>query len=134
MKFLLHSVSMVSKLVGLYKHLEHLDRHNLHPKKQFPLQTKYRLGCSVDKAVVHHYLPISIEINILLAKTYQESVVITNKTICIWASSRENLSSGFANNTGADQPAHPRSLISAFVFRLLESTICKLATGEISIR
>ena len=22
---------------------------------------------------------------------------------------------GFANNTGADQPAHPRSLISAFV-------------------
>ena len=24
---------------------------------------------------------------------------------------------GFANNTGADQPAHPRSLISAFVVR-----------------
>ena len=50
-----------------------------------------------------------------------------------WASSRENLSSGFANNTGADQPAHPRSLISAFVIRFLESTIYKLATGEISI-
>ena len=40
---------------------------------------------------------------------------------------------GFANNTGTDQPAHPRSLISAFVFRLLESIIFKLATGEISI-
>ena len=40
---------------------------------------------------------------------------------------------GFANNTGADQPAHPRSLISAFVIRLLESCICKLGTGEISI-
>ena len=40
---------------------------------------------------------------------------------------------GFANNTGADQPAHPRSLISAFVFRCLESIIYKLATGEISI-
>ena len=26
---------------------------------------------------------------------------------------------GFANNTGADQPAHPRSLISAFVIRVL---------------
>ena len=39
----------------------------------------------------------------------------------------------FANNTGADQPAHPRSLVSAFVIRFLESTICKLATGEISI-
>ena len=36
---------------------------------------------------------------------------------------------GFSNNTGADQPAHPRSLISAFV----ESIICKLATGEITI-
>ena len=40
---------------------------------------------------------------------------------------------GFVNNTGADQPAHPRSLISAFVVHLFESIICKLATGEISI-
>ena len=31
--------------------------------------------------------------------------------------------SGFANNKGADQPAHPRSLISTFVIRLLESII-----------
>ena len=38
---------------------------------------------------------------------------------------------GFANNTGADQPAHPRSLISAFVIRFLESFIFKLITGEI---
>ena len=40
---------------------------------------------------------------------------------------------GFANNTGADQPAYPRSRISAFVIRFLENFICKLATGEISI-
>ena len=40
---------------------------------------------------------------------------------------------GVVNNTGADKPAHPRSLISAFVICFLESTICKLATGEISI-
>ena len=40
---------------------------------------------------------------------------------------------GVANNTGADQPAHPWSLISPFVIHFLESTICKLATGEISI-
>ena len=39
---------------------------------------------------------------------------------------------GFANNTGADQPAHMRSLISAFVICFLESIICKLATGETS--
>ena len=38
-----------------------------------------------------------------------------------------------ANNTGADQPAHPRSLISAFVIRVLESTTSKLATSEISV-
>ena len=37
------------------------------------------------------------------------------------------------NNTGADQPAHPRSLVSTFVIRFLKSIICKLATGEISI-
>ena len=39
---------------------------------------------------------------------------------------------GLANNTGADQPAHPRSLISAFAVRFFESSICKLATGKIS--
>ena len=44
----------------------------------------------------------------------------------------ENLSSGFANNTGEDQPVHPRSLISDFVICVLEGTISKLATSEIS--
>ena len=38
---------------------------------------------------------------------------------------------GVANNTGADQAGHPRSLISAFVIRFLKSTIFNLATGEI---
>ena len=45
----------------------------------------------------------------------------------IWASTRENLSSGFTNNTGVDQPAHPRRLINASVIRFLESIISKLA-------
>ena len=40
---------------------------------------------------------------------------------------------GFVKNTGADQPAHPRRLISAFVIQFLGSIICKLATGEILI-
>ena len=39
---------------------------------------------------------------------------------------------GFGNNTGPDQPAHPHSLISAFVIRFLESIISRLATSEIS--
>ena len=38
-----------------------------------------------------------------------------------------------ANNKGADQPAHPRSLISAVVIRFLESIISRLAMSEISI-
>ena len=38
---------------------------------------------------------------------------------------------GFANNKGADQLAHPCSLISAFVIHLLESVISKF--GVISI-
>ena len=37
------------------------------------------------------------------------------------ASMQENLSSVFANNKGSDQPAHPLSLISAFINHLEES-------------
>ena len=40
---------------------------------------------------------------------------------------------GFLNNTGTDQRAHLRSLVSAFVVHFLESIICKLATGKISV-
>ena len=45
-----------------------------------------------------------------------------------WASTQENLSLGFANNKGTDQPAHPHSLISAFDNHVLKS-ISKLATA-----
>ena len=38
----------------------------------------------------------------------------------------------YANNKGADQPAHPRSLISAFVFRCLDSIISLDSIAEIS--
>ena len=38
----------------------------------------------------------------------------------------------YANNKGADQPAHPRSLISAFVVRCLDSIISLDSTAEIS--
>ena len=58
----------------------------------------------------------------------------TGRTSTIWASTRENLSSGgVANNKGAEQPAHPHSRISAFVIRLLESIISRYATREILI-
>ena len=39
----------------------------------------------------------------------------------------------FENNTVADQPAHPRSLISAFVIRVLETIMSRLVSSAISI-
>ena len=42
--------------------------------------------------------------------------VVFNFTNVIWALVLENLSLVFLSNKGADQPAHPHSLISAFVF------------------
>ena len=38
----------------------------------------------------------------------------------------------YANNKGADQPAHPRSLISTFIFRCLDSIICIVAISKVS--
>ena len=38
----------------------------------------------------------------------------------------------YANNKGADQPAHPRSLISNFVVRCLDSMICILTISKVS--
>ena len=38
----------------------------------------------------------------------------------------------YANNKGADQPAHPRSLISTFVVCCLDNMICILAQSKVS--
>ena len=68
-------------------------------------------------------------LSILIRSFLQKPADLTSygpgrKKTCLW---------GFANNKGADQPVHLHSLISAFDIRFLESIICKLATGEISI-
>ena len=49
----------------------------------------------------------------------------------IWASSRENLFTPYANNKGVDQPAHPRSLISTFVVHCLDGMILLISISEI---
>ena len=36
------------------------------------------------------------------------------------------------NNKGADQPVHPRSLLSTFVLRCLDSMICTTALSKVS--
>ena len=38
----------------------------------------------------------------------------------------------YANNKGADQPPHPRRLISTFIVRCLESVICILDLSKVS--
>ena len=51
--------------------------------------------------------------------------------VSIWATSRENLFMPYANNKGADQPAHMRILISAFVVCCLGSLILPVSISEI---
>ena len=60
-----------------------------------------------------------------------ESIQISNN-IQILASSRENLFMPYVNNNGADQPAHPRSLISTFIVRCLDSIIPPVSISKIS--
>ena len=43
----------------------------------------------------------------------------------IWGSMRETLALLLANNKGRDQPAHPHSLISAFVIRYLKNKVTR---------
>ena len=55
-----------------------------------------------------------------------------SKLYYIWATSCGNLFLPDANNKGADQPAYPRRMISAFIVRCLDSTIPILAKSKIS--
>ena len=60
--------------------------------------------------------------------------------IIMYASNEEQYESGhektclmsYANNKGADQPTHPRSLISAFVVRCLDSVMPLVSVTYIS--
>ena len=70
--------------------------------------------------------------NFRVITTYFWGVQIFRKFTAIWALSWENLFMPYANNKGADQPAHPRSLISAFVVRCLVSIIPLVSISEIS--
>ena len=73
-----------------------------------------------------HYVPCHISwallnLNPMLVnniRNVEGGILLFRLIYIIWASTRENLSSGFANNKGADQPAHPRRLISTLVIRV----------------
>ena len=59
--------------------------------------------------------------DVLLPIKSQHSFTLISGTRMDWATSWENLLLPYVNNNGADQPAHPRSLISVFVVRCLDS-------------
>ena len=59
-------------------------------------------------------------------------VIFFHRSRSLWATLWENLLMPYANNKGADQPVHLRSLISAFVVRCLASVISILAKSKIS--
>ena len=66
---------------------------------------------------------ISLEVNGSDLFTFMNFKVFGCNTI--YGPQREKTCLGeFANNTGADQPAHARSLISAFVVCFSESSVC----------
>ena len=50
----------------------------------------------------------------------------------LWATWWENLFLSYANSKDTDQPAHPRSLISVFVIRCLDSIIPLVSISKIS--
>ena len=60
-------------------------------------------------------------------------LLVSEEGCYLWlATSWENLFMPYANNKGADQPAHPRSLISFFVVRCLGCIISLVSISEIS--
>ena len=63
----------------------------------------------------------------------QISDVPTYNTYNMGLDVRKSVLRGLRTTKGADHPGDLHSLISAFVIRLLESFISKLATSEISI-
>ena len=72
--------------------------------------------------------PVELCVCIQIRKKKFQQLKETN----IWAKSWENLFMPYANNKGADQPAHPRSLISTFVVYGPDSIISLVSISKIS--
>ena len=94
-------------------------------------------GCGLrpkSRAIVMSRWSVNLTTIFLGKLTLSGYPVILAHTFAIkWPQHEKTCLRGFVNNTGADQPAHLRSLISSFVIRFLERIIYNLATGEISI-
>ena len=119
-----HAAFEIGKLVHSYR---------LHAQQHRPMTTITRTTATLP--IIMTYC-ISLSCTPLSTRRKKEKKTRLMKACLIfshiWATSWENLFMQYANNKGADQPAHPRSLISAFIVRWLDSTIPILAKSEIS--
>ena len=110
----------------------HVDRDQTHPKAVKLLSN----GNTQANAKVRVYWQIQLRFLNLWSMALSIFRLIYNCRIvpCQYGPRREKTClRGFANNTGADQPAHPCILISASVIRLSKRIISRLASSEISI-
>ena len=90
----------------------------------FHIQSRKNLHYSIsDKKV--HLTPLQRNESV-------QFVRMEESTKHIWATSWETLFMPYANNKGTDQPAHLRSLISAFVVCCLDSIIPLVSICELS--
>ena len=91
--------------------------------------------CLCNKNACNDKMCKTVELSIHQTVSIINVMVIEFVSVAIYIGPRRNKTClrGFANNKGADQSAHPRRLISAFVIHLLECIISKLASSEISI-
>ena len=93
-------------------------------------------NCSFESSLIWFYTvcpnPSVQNVRIFMVRTYSAKefcFILNGLTI---ATSWENLFMLYANNKGADQPAHPRSLISIFVVHCLDSIISLVSISKIS--
>ena len=82
--------------------------------------------CGTPRTFLLTYLLISLMIKVLPQSCTYNVLELNepgHEKMCLMS---------YANNKGADQPVHPRSLISAFVVRCLDSMVSLDSLAEIS--
>ena len=79
-----------------------------------------------------HMISPAGEKYLMVFQPISQSYAMRCQSHCIWAMAWENQFMPYVNNKGTDQPAHPRSLISAFVVHCLDSTIPLVSISKIS--
>ena len=67
-----------------------------------------------------------------LIRVTQKTARVYNVELACEPGHEKTCLTSYANNKGADQPAHPRSLICAFVVRCLDSVMSLVSVIKIS--